>query len=186
MQNREPGSRPESPGEDSQDEWSSPGQRRSERPTMDKRGMMMFSEMEILGPEKDDVNRASAQNSFGIQAAIGGIPDEPVYELKIPLQSEKGKPYAVEALPGSEISVGLISGKVASMRRGGGPGGGMGGPGGRGGGMGPGGGSGGMGPGGGRGGMDGPDGGGAPPKMEGDNSSGSAQVKLWLRVQLAQ
>jgi hypothetical protein len=175
MQDRVPGERMEPPDREEQGNWGQPGQRGSKQQGMDPRGMKMLGEMEILGPEKDDRNRASAQNNFGIQAAIGGVPEEPVYELKIPLQSGKGKPYAIETGAGAEISIGLITGKVEAMRRGGGPGGG--GRGGRGGGMGRGGG-GGMGP---DGGMGGP-----PPGMEGDPSASTEPIKLWLRVRLAQ
>jgi len=139
----------------------------------------LFGEMEIIGPEKEDVNRASAQNNFGIQAAIGGMPDEPVYELKIPLQTAKGKPYAIATTPGATISIGIESGKIEKMSHGGGPGG-MRRPGG---GMGPGGG--GMGPEGGGMGPGGRRGEGPPPGMESEFKSNDP-IKIWFKVQLAQ
>lgn len=150
------------------------------RHSMSQRPAALLGEMEIIGPEKEDVNRASAQNSFGIHAAIAGMPDEPVYELKIPLQAAKGMPYAIATAPGATISIGIESGKIERMQRGGGPGGrgGMGRPGGMrpgGGGMGPDGG--GMGPGSRR-------GEGVPPGMETDSKS-TDPIKIWFKVQLA-
>lgn len=155
----------------------------------DKRRANMLAEMEIIGPEKDDRNRVPAQNTFGIQAAIGGLPDEPVYELKIPLMQTDGRPYALDAPAGSIISLGFESDKSKrtemtgmGMRRGGmRPGGGGEEPGGMGpGGMGPG----GMGPGGGRrGGMGRGDR--SRPDTEGRWPAESEPIKLWLKVQLA-
>jgi len=148
-----------------------------------------FAELEIIGPEKDDLNRLPAQNNYGIIAAIGQDPEMPVYELQIPLSMAADHPYRVAAAPGAKISLGLESGKMKRPERGdrpgfrsegGEPGGEPGGPGGMGGGR-PGGMGGGM-----HGGMGGDRGGRAPEGMAGKLMEQTDPIKIWLKVQLAQ
>ena len=96
----------------------------------------MMSEIEILGPEKSDRNRAWKSNPYGIEAELGDTLGAMIYELKIPLKSTDKSPYAILAHAGDVISLGLETGEMSMGPRGGGPpmGGGMpGGPGGRGG-----------------------------------------------------
>lgn len=96
----------------------------------------MMSEIEILGPEKNDRNRVRKMNSFAIEAELGDTLGVMIYELKIPLKPKDKSPYAILANAGDVISLGLETGEMSMGGRGGGPpmGGGMpGGPGGRGG-----------------------------------------------------
>jgi hypothetical protein len=71
----------------------------------------MLREVEVLGPEKDDRNRFLAGSSFGIQAATFDSPAGLVCELKIPLQSAPGRPYAIAANVGQALSVGFEMGE---------------------------------------------------------------------------
>jgi uncharacterized membrane protein YgcG len=150
-----------------------------ERPQPQQRRDEMLSEIEIIGPDKDDRNRISAHNAYGIQAAMNEFSAEPVYELKIPLHVLKGQPYAIASNPGQTISLGFEMGEFdrAKMRegmmgrRGGGFGGGR-----------PGGGIGGGRPGGGG------FGGGRPGGFGGrgaNRSEMSEPLKVWAKVQLA-
>jgi hypothetical protein len=72
----------------------------------------MLREIEVLGPGKDDRNRFVAGSSFGIQAATSDSPAGLVCELKIPLQSASGRPYAVAANVGQTVSVGFEMGEL--------------------------------------------------------------------------
>ncbi|MCI0692062.1 STN domain-containing protein [candidate division KSB1 bacterium] len=72
----------------------------------------MLREVEVLGPEKDDRNRFLAGSSFGIQAATFDSPAGLVCELKIPLQSAPGRPYAIAAALGQTLSVGFEMGEL--------------------------------------------------------------------------
>jgi hypothetical protein len=72
----------------------------------------MLREVEVLGPDKDDRNRFVAGSSFGIQAATFDSPAGLVCELKIPLQSAPGRPYAIAAALGQTLSVGFEMGEL--------------------------------------------------------------------------
>jgi hypothetical protein len=99
----------------------------------------MLSEIEIIGPDKDDRNRIPVHNAYGIQVAMSEFSAELVYELKVPLHVLKGQPYAITAAAGKAISLGFEMGELdrEKMREqfgrgrggfgGGRPGGGMGG-----------------------------------------------------------
>jgi hypothetical protein len=71
----------------------------------------MLREVEVLGPEKDDRNRFLAGSSFGIQAATFDSPAGLVCELKIPLQTAPGRPYAIAAALGQTLSLGFEMGE---------------------------------------------------------------------------
>jgi hypothetical protein len=73
----------------------------------------MLKEIEVLGPEKNDRNRISKANNFGIEATLSDTLGVMVYELKIPLSTTNEHPYAISAIPGSSISVGLEGGKFS-------------------------------------------------------------------------
>jgi len=73
----------------------------------------MLKEIEVLGPEKNDRNRISRANNFGIEATLSDTLGVMVYELKIPLSATNEHPYAISAIPGSSISVGLEGGKFS-------------------------------------------------------------------------
>jgi len=147
-----------------------------------------FAEIEIIGPEKGDLNRLPAQNNYGIIAAVGQDPETPVYELQVPLSKEADKAYRVAAAPGTRISLGLESSKMKRPERGGRtgfrsnggePGGEPGEPGGMGGGR-----RGGMG-GGMHGGMGGGRGGRGPEGMAGRQMEKTDPIKIWIKVDLA-
>jgi hypothetical protein len=71
----------------------------------------MLKEIEVLGPEKNDRNRISRANNFGIEATLEDTLGVMSYELKIPLKSTNEHPYAISQGIGSTISVGLEGGK---------------------------------------------------------------------------
>jgi len=146
--------------------------------TMPKQFTAMLREVEVIGPEKDDRNRFTAGSSFGIQAASFDSPAGLVCELKIPLHSAPGRPYAIAVNVAQTLGVGFEMGEFdrsqmrERMRREGG------GFGGRPGGSGPPGG--GFPPGGGR-----PRGGGRPGEMPPERERMMNAFKIWLRVNLA-
>jgi ribosomal protein S6 len=88
----------------------------------------MRSEIEVIGPEKDDRNRFAVNGTFGIQAVCIEAPTALICEFKIPLQAAPGRPYAVGAAAGKGLSIGFEMGEMdrGKMReRLGGRGGGM-------------------------------------------------------------
>lgn len=97
--------------------------------------------IDVLGPGKDDARMLTRDHAQGVDAAIHMELGELQYELKVPLVRDAGHPYAIEAVSGKPIGVGLETGRMqpvsfGSGGRGGGFGGFGGGMGGRGGGMG--------------------------------------------------
>jgi hypothetical protein len=97
--------------------------------------------IDVLGPGKDDARMLTRDHAPGIDVAIREEQGTLQYELKVPLVKTADHPYAIEAVAGKPIGIGLESGKPAerfSVGPGGGFGGGGfgGGIGGRGGGMG--------------------------------------------------
>lgn len=69
------------------------------------------TEMEILGPGKDDRNLFSTLEAPGITAKLGA-PDGPfVYELKIPLRKSNVQAYAVGAGTASTVKLTVETGK---------------------------------------------------------------------------
>ena len=122
----------------------------------------VVKELEILGPEKDDVDRMPVVQANGIALKIGQSAGAIVYELKVPLMKTQNHPYAIASDPGSKVDVSFETGKVTRPSGGPDAGGKSGGRGGEGGGPPGGGGPGGMGPTGGVGDGGGPPGGGMP------------------------
>ena len=124
-------------------------------------------DLEILGVEKNDRTLFSPLEVPGVSVRVGSSDGSSMYELKVPLQASKDRPYAVGATPGSTFRIEIQTEKeVVGMREGGGrssggEGGGYGGGGGGGGGFGGGGRRGGGGGGRGGGGRSGGQGGGA-------------------------
>jgi len=98
--------------------------------------------IDVLGPGKDDARMLTRDHAPGIDVAVHEEQGTLQYELKVPLVHTSDYPYAIDAVPGKPIGVGLEAGKPQaggfSARPGGGGGfGGFGGGmGGRGGGMG--------------------------------------------------
>jgi hypothetical protein len=89
-----------------------------------------LTELEILGPGKNGVKRMPLSEAKGIEIKLVPSSGLLVYELKIPLVQSEQHPYAVGALPGKIIGLGLESPRInleRGMRRMGGgmPGGGL-------------------------------------------------------------
>ncbi|HEX7574321.1 MAG TPA: hypothetical protein VF514_14620 [Bacteroidota bacterium] len=116
-------------------------------------------DMEILGADKNDRTLFSPLEVPGVSVRVGSSDGSSMYELKVPLQASKDRPYAVGAAPGSTFRIEIQTEKEVVGGRGGG---GMGEGGGEKGGRSPGGGGGGFGGGGRRGGGGGRGGGGRP------------------------
>jgi hypothetical protein len=100
-------------------------------------------DLEILGTDKNDRTLFSPLEVPGVSVRVGSSEGSSMYELKVPLQASKDRPYAVGAAPGSTFRIEIQTEKeIAGMREGGGmgegggrsPGGGGGGGGGFGGG----------------------------------------------------
>ena len=131
----------------------------------ERRLQSMIREAVLIGPEKDASNQIPVEDLQGIVLHIDLSGGWMVYEMKVPLIRTENLRYAVGAVPGRPLGIGIEIPKMnRSAKRRPMPGG-MGGRGGMGGG--------GMGGLGGRGGMPGQQ----PVMMNG--------LKLWLKVQLA-
>ena len=73
-----------------------------------------MSELEILGPKKNDRYRLSIVSASGIQVKVGRSRKETmVYELRVPLQRSTEHPYAIEAMNGKHIGIGFETGELA-------------------------------------------------------------------------
>ena len=132
------------------------------------------SELEVIGPGKDDRERMPSMVAQGINARLGSRRGVLVYELRVPLRKSASNPYAIDIGGGQFLGIGFettgFNPEMMKDRPGGMGGGGLGrgGPPQAGGGM----------P---------PDGGGRP----GDGPPGMQRggqpepLKLWTRVQLA-
>jgi hypothetical protein len=138
----------------------------------DERGQEQFqerfeeamTELEILGPGKDESKRMSVEEAKGINIIVRPLSGMLVYELKVPLRQSEEHPYAVGAKPGDTIGIGFLSPKQQAGRQGGRMGGGW--------------------PGGGRGGFGGMPGGRGMPG--GGRMYGMPRtIKVWAVVQLA-
>jgi hypothetical protein len=133
------------------------------------------SELEVIGPGKDDRERLPSMVAQGITAKLGNRQGVLVYELRVPLRKSARNPYAIDVGEAQFLGIGFetsgLNPEMMKDRPGGTGGGGMGrgGPPPGGGGMPPGGG--GMPPGGG------------PPGMQ--RGGPPEPLKLWTRVQLA-
>jgi hypothetical protein len=97
--------------------------------------------VDILGPGKDDARSLTREHLSGIDVAMRNEQGTLQYELRVPIAKTADHPYALEAVSGKPIGVGLETEKPQQRSsggggRGGGFGGGMGGRGGGGGGMG--------------------------------------------------
>jgi len=92
--------------------------------------MRQMTELEILGPGKDESIRLPIEEAKGININLSASSGTLVYELKIPLSQDEQNPYAIGAQAGSSIGLRLETPKInrSNMRRGMGgvPGGGMG------------------------------------------------------------
>jgi hypothetical protein len=66
-------------------------------------------EFDILGADKNDIQRMRSGQDHGISVAAGRGQGRFVYELKVPLKSSEGRAFALNAAPGSVISIGFES-----------------------------------------------------------------------------
>jgi hypothetical protein len=98
--------------------------------------------LDVLGPGKDDARMLTRDHAPGIDVAVRSEQGMLQYELKVPLLRTADHPYAIEAVAGKAVGVGLEAGQLPHSSFGGGGrgggfgGGGMGGGRGGGGGMG--------------------------------------------------
>jgi hypothetical protein len=95
--------------------------------------MRQMTEMEILGPGKDEGVRMPTEEAKGINVTINSSSGTLVYELKIPLGLDEQSPYAIGARAGSLVGIRLEIPKFRRPNTGRGMAGGMPGVGGRGG-----------------------------------------------------
>ncbi|MFQ5674911.1 MAG: hypothetical protein ACE5G1_03360 [bacterium] len=83
-----------------------------------------MSELEILGPEKEDRHRYSMSELEGLEVKIGEPADGLVYEIKVPLYKTEQYPIAVGLAEGEKIGVGFetveFDRSALRQRRGGG------------------------------------------------------------------
>ena len=82
--------------------------------------MRQKTELEILGPGKDESVRMPIEQAKGIHVTINSSSGTLVYELKIPLSQDEQNPYAIGAKAGSTIGKRLEAPKFRrpNMRRG--------------------------------------------------------------------
>jgi len=79
---------------------------------------LAFSDLEILGPEKDDKTVYSPLEIPGVRVKIGQWRGSVVYEIRMPLKKSKSNPIAIDAADGSDVNIEIQGGTVdASMRR---------------------------------------------------------------------
>lgn len=70
------------------------------------------SELEIIGPEKDDRHRVPVAQAEGIEARVTDSGGKLVYELRVPLHMDEQHPYAINASAGKTIGVGLVTPEI--------------------------------------------------------------------------
>ncbi|MFC2166859.1 hypothetical protein ACFLQZ_02730 [Acidobacteriota bacterium] len=77
---------------------------------------LALNELEILGPNREDVRRIKKDEAEGVNVALGVSSDRLVYELKIPLMNKNNPdlPYAINVRPGSSFGIGI---ETSSQRR---------------------------------------------------------------------
>jgi uncharacterized membrane protein YgcG len=76
-------------------------------------------DMEILGADKNDRTLFSPLEVPGVSVRVGSSDGSSMYELKVPLQASKDRPYAVGAAPGSAFRIEIQTEKEVVGGRGG-------------------------------------------------------------------
>lgn len=71
-----------------------------------------LKEVEIIGPAKGEVVRASNFREQEIEVDVGQTQGQFVYELKIPLLKTPEHPYAIGAQEGKPVMIGFETGKI--------------------------------------------------------------------------
>jgi hypothetical protein len=66
-----------------------------------------LSDLEILGPDKDDVRRMGVDQAEGLRVEVGNRTGTFVYELKVPLVVDEHYLYGIDAVEGSTLGVGF-------------------------------------------------------------------------------
>jgi hypothetical protein len=117
-------------GEEPEPFWGEPswGEEEPDQEKMEEIYKKSLTELEILGPGKNDTKRMTIAEAKGIEISVVPSSGMLVYELKVPLVQRDQYPYSVGAQPGKIIGLRLESPKIdMGMRRMGGgmPGGGM-------------------------------------------------------------
>ena len=72
----------------------------------------MSSEMEILGPGKDDRLRMPLPGTNGIAIKMARAGDNLVYEIRVPFRKNSEQPYAIGTAAGKQISIGFETGDI--------------------------------------------------------------------------
>jgi len=96
------------------------GNIRTFRPDADEEQMhamldQVFGELEILGPQSEDVQRCPAIDARGVRVKIGRTRDALVYELCVPLMKSPDHPYAINQTSPGRLGIGFES---AEFKRG--------------------------------------------------------------------
>lgn len=71
-----------------------------------------LTELEILGPGKDESKRMSVEEAKGIDIDVRSSTGMLVYELKVPLHRSEDNPYAIGAKAGNSVGIGLETPKL--------------------------------------------------------------------------
>jgi hypothetical protein len=79
--------------------------------------------LDVLGPGKDDARMLTRDHAPGIDVAVRSEEGMLQYELKVPLVRTADHPYAIEAVAGKAVGVGLEAGQPPHSSFGGGRGG---------------------------------------------------------------
>jgi hypothetical protein len=66
-----------------------------------------LTDIEILGPGKDSQSRMKIKDAGGIEVQLEASSGMMVYELKVPLHRDELRPYALSAMPGDNVGIGL-------------------------------------------------------------------------------
>jgi len=71
-------------------------------------------ELEIVGPQKEDVQRFSILDIPGIRVKISRLQETLTYELRVPLRKTSTTPFAIGVTNGNRIGIGLETEKFKS------------------------------------------------------------------------
>lgn len=82
-----------------------------------------MTELEILGPKKDDKQKMLVAEAKGIEVSLVPSSGMLTYEMRVPLSENPEHPYAINSQPGKTMSIGFETPKLdlEKMRRGMGP-----------------------------------------------------------------
>jgi len=95
------------PGKVSPEETREEEQREPDPERMERALGRLLTELEILGPSKDDRTRLKVEEAKGIDIVLDTSGEILVYELKVPLMHNEQNRYAVGAEAGGLIGIGL-------------------------------------------------------------------------------